>query len=168
MSKRSKPNKFRAVIVVLLVILTAFILYKLYQSGNNNSNEDISAPSAAETEQASKVDSENKKAFIEKSEESQTEPTPTTSQIDLSANQENSNVTITAKMQGISSGTCELAITNGSKSVNKSAEIIYQPEFSSCAGFSIQKSELGSGNWAINLTAKGDLSNSKTIYYEVK
>jgi cytoskeletal protein RodZ len=55
------------------------------------------------------------------------------------------------KGQGYSSGACHLTITNGSKTYNTDAEIIYQPEYSMCAGFTVPTSELGAGDWSVKL-----------------
>ena len=53
--------------------------------------------------------------------------------------------------QFIDSGTCELTLTSGDTAIRRSAEIIQNPSSSSCAGFDIPLSELGSGQWSIEI-----------------
>ncbi len=53
--------------------------------------------------------------------------------------------------QFIDSGTCELTLRSGSKTVSRSVEIIQNPSSSSCAGFDIPVSELSSGQWNIEI-----------------
>lgn len=90
--------------------------------------------------------------------------------IELSTKQENNNtVTIFTELQGYNSGSCELTVTNAGKTTTQAAPIMYQPEFSSCAGFSVPIDALGKGNWNIKLSAvSGGKINSKTIQAEVR
>lgn len=53
--------------------------------------------------------------------------------------------------QTISSGSCEISLTNGSTTVTRTSGIIPNPSSSSCEGFDIPTSELGSGNWEITI-----------------
>jgi hypothetical protein len=66
--------------------------------------------------------------------------------------QSGSSVTVLTKIQGVSGGSCTLFITNGNKTNEQTAQVIYQPEFSSCAGFTVPVSSLGAGMW--NITVK--------------
>lgn len=97
--------------------------------------------------------------------------TPSSSSMTLSAKQEGDTVTILTQLSGISSGECVLSLQNGSTTKQEKAQIIYQPEFSSCAGFSIAKSSLGAGTWKISLTATpatGGEAQTKTQTLGVK
>lgn len=53
--------------------------------------------------------------------------------------------------QMLSSGTCTLTLTSNGRTVTRTANIIQNPSSSSCEGFSIPVTELGSGTWNINL-----------------
>jgi len=88
----------------------------------------------------------------------------------LTASQSGSTVTILTQIQNVSSGTCSLTATNGSSSNTQTAKIIYQPQFSSCAGFSVPVSGVGAGVWSISVTAtpSGAAPTTKTITLEVK
>ncbi len=53
--------------------------------------------------------------------------------------------------QYLSTGTCELILTNNGKTVSRTADIIANPSSSTCDGFRVPLGELGSGTWTINL-----------------
>ena len=91
------------------------------------------------------------------------------SQIDLAAESQDQSLVVTTKLKNITSGTCELTLTKGSKTVKESANIIYTPEYSTCEGFAIDKSRLGSGVWNIRLVVKtASASPEKTITYKLQ
>ena len=76
------------------------------------------------------------------------------SSIELSADRNGDSATIIVKLkeQGYSQGKCSLTVAANGKKVTQNADIIYQPEYSTCAGFSIPVSSLGGGQWAISLS----------------
>lgn len=94
----------------------------------------------------------------------ETKPAPITEK-DLSATIETTptSVSIITKLGHTASGTCVLEAVNNTnnKSNKQNAQVIYQPEFSSCAGFTIPKESLGSGVWNIKISIK---SEGKTLY----
>ena len=53
--------------------------------------------------------------------------------------------------QYLSSGTCELTLTQGSRTVSRTADILANPSSSTCDGFDIPLSELSGGTWNINI-----------------
>ncbi|OYW44654.1 hypothetical protein B7Z28_00015, partial [Candidatus Saccharibacteria bacterium 32-45-3] len=91
---------------------------------------------------------------------------PTTPTLDVSAKSTQDTVIITTNLSSTSSGTCKLTITGGPATVTKSAQIIYSPEYSSCAGFSIAKSEISASTWIIKLDVSSPAGiQTKTITY---
>ena len=66
------------------------------------------------------------------------------------------NVTISTKLVGYSDGSCSLAITNGQATYDRTAQVLYQPEFSTCEGFAVPISQLGTGTWSISLTVTSE------------
>jgi hypothetical protein len=88
----------------------------------------------------------------------------------LSAQQSSSDAaTITTKLYSYSDGQCELTVTNSGAQYKKSAPVIYQSEFSTCAGFNVPVSSLGPGTWNISLSVtSGGISQVKTTTLEVK
>ncbi|MBH2007641.1 hypothetical protein I8H83_03495 [Candidatus Saccharibacteria bacterium] len=70
--------------------------------------------------------------------------------------------------QTLSSGACQLTLTNGSKTITRSSQIAQNPSSSTCEGFDIPTSELSGGTWSITIKITGDsksgsLSGSATI-----
>ena len=57
-------------------------------------------------------------------------------------------------------------VTVNGKKYSQEAEIIYQPEYSTCAGFSVPISSVGNGSWDISLSVtpiNGKSINKKMI-----
>lgn len=94
---------------------------------------------------------------------------PTTSDtISLAAKEAGSNIVVSTKLFGYSDGTCTLVLKKGADTVQRSAPVMYQAEFSSCAGFSIPKTELSSGTWTVDLSVdSGGQTNSKQTTVDV-
>lgn len=58
--------------------------------------------------------------------------------------------------QMLGSGTCSLTLSNGQRTVTRSSGIVQNPSSSTCEGFSVPTSELGSGSWDINIQVASD------------
>ena len=96
---------------------------------------------------------------------------PTESSITIDAKQNGSSVVIIAKLFGLSlsNGVCDLTIRNGDKLASMSAEIIYQAEYSTCAGFSAPISSVGAGRWNISISVKSQsVEKNANVDVEVK
>jgi len=96
--------------------------------------------------------------------------TPTSSDnITVTATKSGSDqVVVSTKLAGYSDGSCSLHVSNGNKVNDQTAQVIYAPNFSTCAGFSVPISQLGSGTWSISLTVtSGGVTTTKNISYEV-
>jgi hypothetical protein len=143
----------------LLVVLGVF----LYLNNRDNKN----APPSNQPQAA--TDAEKKQSLIESGKGQNPTPPPPASSLssitDLSARQEtNGTVTVLTRLTNSTTGNCQLTVTNGKKSTTKTAAIIYQSEFSTCAGFSVPISELDSGLWQVSLSVGTD---NKTTTLEV-
>jgi len=154
---------------LLVLVLEKTNVINLYQ----NKTTPAIGPTQEEKQAVAEINADTKKNLIEvKAPDVDSKPdnTPANTTIELSAQQEaNNSVTAFTKLPGYSSGSCKLTTTNGTRTNEQTANVIYQPEFSSCAGFSIPINELGKGLWNLNLsvTSNGN-TQSKTISYEVK
>lgn len=128
-----------------------------------------SAPTKAEKAEQLQAEQNAKKDFVESPDPASRPPsTETSPSIELSAKQEsNGSVTVLTKLYSVADGMCTLTISNGIKTYTQNAEIIYQPDFSSCAGFSIPKEKLGTGEWVIKLSVNSDTTIEKTINFKV-
>lgn len=146
-------------IFIILVVLTASLyalrVFPFHNSKNINNN------GLTEQQEKTKVQtsSDQKDQFLDsqKNNDSNSEPAdiPSTSDtISLSSTQNNGSVVTIIKLngQGYSTGVCELTTTANGKTDYQTAEIVYQPEYSSCAGFATPIETLGKGVWQIKLT----------------
>ena len=127
-------------------------------------------PNEAEKNLETKIQSDQKSQFIDSTDINgnplNPQP-PSSSNIEILTSQENNNIIIKTKLTNIDDGICILNITNGSQKYSENADVIYLPEYSTCAGFSLLKDKLGAGNWQINLEVKpinGDTINKDTSY----
>lgn len=132
----------------------------------------IQGPTPEQIKQAAEADANAKRQLIENPDSNTATPTQTPAtenSVDLTAKQEaNNTVTVFTKLSGYSSGTCSLTVTNGEKTTTQTAAVYYQPEYSSCAGFSVPISSLGTGTWSLALTVTANGSSvSKTITAKV-
>jgi len=172
-----KSHRIILIILVVLPFLAATTLVVLEKTGTINlvgsssSGQKSSGPTAAQKAQSAKVDADAKKQFVESGgTEATPTPAPSSDNISLTTRQESNNtVTVLTKLTNFSNGTCALTVSNGTKTVTQQAAVIYQSEFSSCAGFSVPISQLGSGSWSIKLdvTSAGTTS-TKTTSLEVQ
>jgi hypothetical protein len=131
-------------------------------------------PTPEQKQQEAAVNADKKQKLID-NENSQTSTstdngsTSTNQTIDLSAKQESNNtVTVFTKLYNYSSGSCNLTVTNGGASNNQTAVVMYQPEYATCAGFSVPIGALGPGTWNINLKVDSNgASTTKSISFKV-
>lgn len=88
--------------------------------------------------------------------------------IDISAKQSSTEVVVFTKLEGYADGSCQLKVTNGGRSTSQSAPVVFQREFSTCAGFTVPIDSLGTGKWNIELSVTaGSETNTKSIDFEV-
>lgn len=155
--KKTRTKKafwITATVVVILVGLggTAYAYWL---------NTDAGKEAQSEVTQ-NKTDSQNKKDYIESTNKGNDSPTEGTASVPpndpanitiTTRGESNGTLTILIKLVGYSDGECSLGITNGNNQYNETAAVIFQPEYSTCAGFSVDKAKLGgSGTWKIRLT----------------
>lgn len=121
-----------------------------------------STDSSKETQNDTQTDSQQPTP-----EQNKTNPT-SSENITLTANKNGSNVVVYTQLKDYSNGTCALTVTNGSKTVTQSAQVMFQPQYSICAGFTVPISSVGSGSWTMTLSVTSDgVTTQKTIQYEV-
>ena len=163
-SSKSKIRPFVLAAIALALGIGALYAYERIKTDTSKS-EIKPAPSVLSEEDAS-----NKESFIDRNKESikngdpisEREGVTSSSSIAASASQEGDQITVKTKLYNVSSGQCNLVAANGSESVTREAPIMYQPEYSTCAGFSIPRDELGPGTWTIEITASSESSTKST------
>lgn len=167
--------KKRLAITITTLFIIAPSLYLIYNkmlktdTTHNEQTTDITQPTQKETEKINAYDADKKKDSLEQKNTEKQNDTKI-SKVEITAKQEENNtITIFTKLQGFSDGTCTATLRNGSKVIKLTANIIYQSEFSTCAGFSVPVNNLGNGIWQINITASSTNNNaSSDINFEVK
>lgn len=170
--KRSKTPLI--ITLAILVIIAGVIIYYfavLARSPSDTSKTTSpTAPTAQEAADQARVDSKNKQDFLDNQTKEDKDSAPpggdTASSLELSAKTDNDAVIISTNLSSIPSGTCTLTITGGSTPVVKTAPVIYATEYSSCAGFSIKKSEVNATKWTLKLDVTYPAgSQTKTIAF---
>lgn len=77
--------------------------------------------------------------------------------VDFDVSRNSGNVVTSVKITGITSGICTLRIISGGITYSFEANVLYQPGFSTCEGFSINPAEAGGpGNWAMTLSVSDE------------
>ena len=160
MKYKNKTNKLIITIVILGVALSVGLAGYWY----NTRPKPTSSLQASEAtkQQTEAKDAENAKSTDNKNYEQQpgqAKQTASKTSVSItSIGQSDSTVYVNALVDGETSGTCTLELTNGSKKITKSAPIGYQVSYYICNGFNISSSEFApKGEW----TAKIDVSGPK-------
>lgn len=137
-----------------------------------NSKNTAQGPTPEQKQQEAEANAAAKKQHVEN--EASNPPTgspttPSSGKVDMSTKQEsNGTVTVFTEITGYGDGTCNLTVTNGTRTTTQSANVVYQSEYSSCAGFSVPISSVGTGTWSLTLTVTSNGSSaSKTISAQV-
>jgi hypothetical protein len=167
--KKTHSKSFKITALVLTVLMVVLVTVYILEKRNITHVLPGITPDntqTAEQKQQTELDTEKKKNLIESPANTDTPPQDNSIEITTQAN--STEVVLFTKLIGYGEGTCDLSISNGGNSYNMSADIIYQNEYSTCAGFSIPISELGSGVWNISISASsGAKVSTKQINLEV-
>lgn len=175
-----KRNVIIGLVVVILLVGVCFILDRLGVVKIFPKTDPLPTLSELPSDQEKETEASNgnftKQELLDSTKDSSgsqdvTVPVPTTNEnIELSANKEGREVIIIVKLKerGFSDGKCTLTVSANSKSISQSAIIIYQPEYSTCSGFSVPLSDLGGGTWniSVSITPTGGSSISKNLTKE--
>ena len=172
-SPYKKSNKKLIVIISLAVLfIGGGIVAYAFMSNNSSPDENAtdSAQQQRENEQKREIDAKEQSA--EKNRESDNDnqaPAPVDpNDISMSAAISGTNVIISTQLASIPDGECSLTITQSTNTHRETVQIMFQPEFSSCAGFSVPKNKLGTGTWKIDLNVTSPRGTfDKTMNFEV-
>lgn len=167
------PYLIATAIIILVVAIIAILeltnVTHLFHTSQTRKN-------ALET---AKSDNARKKALTEQNNQNSSgkaTPAPTTytppnnpNDIVIAPTQSGDTVTIMTKLYHYSSGTCALHITNGSHTYDANAQVIFETQFSTCAGFSVPVSKLGTGDWNITLNvSSSNITQTQTATIKVQ
>lgn len=153
MSKIKNTKLLLAGLLLIAVVGGGFYYFNHHGKADSTSGTANNTGSPQDNSSEKQSAAETKKKLIEGN--SDTKASAGNMSIGLSAQQENNNtVTVFTKLYGYSDGTCNLSVSNGSKSYSTSAAVIYQADFSSCEGFTVPINKLGTGTWSIKLSVE--------------
>lgn len=174
MRTRKKTNKKLYLLIALIAVAIGVGVFAYFSVFNKNDDaEPIDQTSFEEKDEGESNDS--KKKPLKQPEDNSGAPAPEpekevqpsyeggsanksdslTGAINYSAVAGDNLVIRTTINQSISSGSCKLTLRNGGKVVTKTSGIVQNPSSSSCEGFNVPTSELGSGNWSIEIAISG-------------
>lgn len=179
--QQKKNNTKKALRIASATILGIFLLLLVLEKTNVTSFITLNKPSSTaksdeptpeQKRDEDALNAQNKQDLIEQEDEPSTASevgANATGNIELSAKQEDNNtVTVFTKLYNYGDGTCELTVTNSGTPVLQYADVIYQAEYSSCAGFSVPIEGLGQGTWNITVKVSSNgTSGTKTISFKV-
>lgn len=180
--KTNHRNKiWMIVLITLLLFGVVLVLEKNHIINLLDKTGPQSGPTKKQQAQEAQENAQDKQQFLDSStNDKSTSSTPSATstpsqaqsagQLTISASQSGSSVTVLSRIQNIESGTCKLTITVNNISTSQTADLIYQPEFSSCAGFSIPVSSVGTGTWNIEVVVQPSegASLTKSVILEAK
>ncbi len=173
--KITKKTKSTRKIMIIIACIALFgivgVTSAVYFNKNQNkvSNEqkpnqsdqsqDVERPKLSD-EEISNQEAKDKQDFLD-NQKNPSAPTPKPDLIDDSVSfvvsSDSKSLIIQTKLKKFSgTGSCTLNLRNDSAEVSERSTIIYQPEFSTCAGFAIDRSKLKNGKWSIDLIVESD------------
>lgn len=179
-SRKNTKKKFIAAAIIAAVLLCVAIWYFALGSNNRDDSTDSTENPDPAPARLNDAEAEQKREFIEETEASESEnsnnssnpdnSSTTKASVTLDIQRDGSDVVIISKISGINDGSCKLKIKNGTKTYTESADVMFQPIYSSCAGFSVAKNELGNGTWIVSLdvTSRDGLKASASSTKEVE
>lgn len=154
-----QPLKLVAIALIVAIIVAVGIFFWSQQNSKNT-------PSSSDTNAINyDAPSEDEKSAGEQTKLDQTNKTsddqPVQSnpgRLEISALTQDPttrDVVVQTKLYDTTWKTCTVTFTKGSSTVTKTANVIYNADFSTCMGFAIKSSEFSSsGNWEVVLSAE--------------
>ena len=163
LSKMKNNKKIIFLILILLTVALSFVLINAYDK--------TPKPKNGYTKEQAESDRTKKNSVLDggNSSNNSNNTGNNKGKISLNPRQEGANVVLLTRLDGYGSGKCNLTVSNGARNYTSEAEVIYQSEYSTCAGFTIPVEKLGTGKWLIGLSLDtGGITNSQSIELEVK
>lgn len=171
--KKKEKRKIIAVIVSLLAIaLISFVALYNTSIGSRDPiasdyKEDINyeptTPEESKAAESSKVEREN----INKPSSTVVNPDIDVNRIEFNSLEQDplsKDLTVKTKLYGVGWQKCKLSFTKDGTTISYDADVLYQPEFSTCLGFSIEDNQfVSAGPWTVTLTATGTNQLSRIV-----
>lgn len=173
-SSQKKPaknnnNLFLITGLFILVVLLVIAVFLITHNRNNN----VPKPSNPTTKTTSDnginlgppSEAEVKNAESEKVQKIESPKTSTTEAdkviiSKLSQDSSSKDLVVITELHGQNWSSCDLRLTSGPNSITKTANVIYQNTYSSCAGYSVPAKDLPGDNLTVRLIGKKSDGNS--------
>jgi hypothetical protein len=160
-SKKQTPKKLLAISVALalLIIAASVTAYALTrQSDTQNTPEATQVQEEVNldepTDEQSGTGTDAKKDTVE---DAANEPATSLSLTMTTYAKTNATTHIGVDMNAITNtGSCSLTVTNGSTTKTYSSGIQALPQYSTCKGFDVMNSDIGTGTWSISATVTAE------------
>lgn len=152
-----KKSYIIVIVALLLIIVTGLLL--VFRNGEKNTSIE-EATSIESADIASQEPSEAYKEGNEVELNNDDSVRVTISSADFLAT---GDLLVKTQLYGIASGECNLKITTNGTTIEKLADIIFAPEFSSCEGYLVSRDEVQNNDVVLSLTVN---SNNKSYYSE--
>lgn len=166
-SKKSYKKLVILIAAIIVIIAGGLFAYAMYLPQDHSPSETTTSDTqkAQSSEKSSKSDNDSQTTDDQTTTREKEKDNPT----QFEGSSPNTNNTITGVInykavadgaltlrttieQSLTSGTCTLTLTSNGRTVTKTANIAPNPSSSTCEGFSVPVSELGSGSWNIEIT----------------
>jgi len=158
MKHKNKTKRLIIPIVILGVALSVGLAgywYNTRPKPTSSLRVNEATKKATEAKDAEDAKSQDNKNYDQQPGQSKQTASKTSISI-TSIGQSDSIVYVNALVDGETSGTCTLELTNGSKKITKSAPIGYQVSYYICNGFNISSSEFApKGEWTAQIDVSG-------------
>lgn len=181
---RNKNSIKLTLVALCILLLVSGVFFALERTGTTDfvknpfvksDTETPSGPTKEQKEQEMKSSTQSKGEYLDSSYNNSTAEktntgTPSNHSLEITASQQGQTIVVLTKIYGINSGTCVLTVSNSGRTFSQKADVVYQPEYSSCAGFGVPVSSVGTGNWSISLQLNdpGHNTTSQQTTLEVK
>lgn len=173
-SSKSTVKK-RRLLVLLSVLLLGAASVSAYSLINSSATTPEQEEVSVEEDQAANL--EKKEALIDDETEQNGDkpisnpndrPEQGSPDIDIEAEQTSQDqVVVKTKVDNLSRGQCSLKVTNSGTEKTYKADLIYQEQFSTCAGYTIPVSDIGAGTWSIELTVASEGKEFKSNFIKL-
>ena len=159
---KQKPNKLLLVVPFLLVVVLVgswFVMSRREETASTDTSSD--QPTTEETinyEPPSEEEKQETDENVDKTKTAEPEPKPVTTnngsvKVVKVWQTSGSDVVVQGSLSGSSWETCRVTFKKGDSTLAREAPVIYQPDYSTCEGFTIKGADFpSSGSWTVTLT----------------
>lgn len=165
MKKPKSNSRLKIVESTIAIVLIGVFILKINPSKNRatlSPNNDPSINYAPATTEE-KNDAQQQKINADQNTNNTGPKESKLSIINALYDESTASVVVKTALYGKGWTSCTLVLSNNQNTVTKKSETLYQPEYYTCLGFAVPRSELGPGTWKIILTSENSDSNKYSV-----